>query len=92
MTWRSSTHSWGGPKIRGAIPYVNAAVTAARSQGWLNQANEFRNKAYGDPSHPEELALIDIFFMGQVLVDQRIPRRQLPFRDKRYKFGGFLLG
>ena len=68
------------------------AVTAARSQGWLTQANEFRNKAYGDPSHPEELALIDLFFMGQVLTDQRIPRRQQAFRQKRYNFGTSILG
>jgi hypothetical protein len=69
------------------------ACTAARSQTWYTMSEEFRNKAYGDPTHPEELALLDLFYMGQVMADQRGPaRRQLPFRDRRYKFGSYLLG
>jgi len=69
------------------------ASTAAASQGWDSRAERYRNKAYGDPTHPDELALIDLFYMGQVLADQRGPaRRQLPFRDRRYKFGSYLLG
>lgn len=69
------------------------AANAARSNGWKLMYEDLRNKAYGDPSHPEELSLLDLFYMAQVLADQRGPsRRQRPFRDHRYKFGGYMLG
>jgi hypothetical protein len=52
-----------------------------------------RNKAYGDPSHSEELSLIDLFYMAQVMADQRGPqRRQGPFRSRRSKFGTYVIG
>lgn len=69
------------------------ASNAARAKGWRSVAEDLRNKAYGDPSHPEETSLIDLFFARQVLADQRGPaRRQRPFRDRRYKWGAYLLG
>jgi hypothetical protein len=69
------------------------AANAARGKQWYSMYEHLRNKAYGDPSHPEELALIDLFYMAQVLADQRGPsRRQRPFRDRRYKWGAYLLG
>jgi hypothetical protein len=68
------------------------ASAAARAKGWMQMSESLRNKAYGDPSHPEELALIDLFYMSQVLADQRGPqRRQLPFRNRRYRYGSYLL-
>ena len=69
------------------------AANCARSKGWYQMEERLRNKAYGDPSHPEELSLIDIFYMSQVMADQRGPaRRQRPFRDHRYRWGSYLLG
>lgn len=69
------------------------ACNAARSKQWYSMYEHLRNKAYGDPAHPEELSLIDLFYMGQVMADQRGPsRRQRPFRDRRYKWGAYLLG
>lgn len=69
------------------------ASAAAFANGWSGRAEELRNKAYGDPSHPEEQSLIDLFFARQVLAAQRGPaRRQRPFRDRRYKWGAYLLG
>ena len=72
---------------------VATASAAARAKGWMPMSESLRNKAYGDPSHPEELALIDLFYMSQVLADQRGPmRRQLPFRDHRSKYGSYVIG
>ena len=69
------------------------AANAARGKGWKQLYEDLRNKAYGDPSHPEELSLIDLFYMGQVMADQRGPsRRQVPFRNRRTRFGTYLLG
>jgi hypothetical protein len=69
------------------------ASQAARAKGWMNLYESLRNESYGDPSHPEELSQLDLFYQSQVLADQRGPsRRQLPFRDHRMKFGSYLLG
>jgi hypothetical protein len=69
------------------------ACNAARSKQWFSMYEHLRNKAYGDPSHPEELSLLDLFYNVQVMADQRGPsRRQRPFRDRRYKWGAYLLG
>src|ERR1700744_1201347 len=64
------------------------AANAARSKRWTSMYEDLRNKAYGDPSHPDEDSLIDLFYRSQVMADQRGPqRRQYPFRDRRYRFG-----
>lgn len=68
------------------------AANAARSQGWDNVYQELRNKAYGDPTHPDEASLLDLFYMSQVLASQNDSSRQQPFRSHRYKFGSYLLG
>lgn len=82
----------GVDNARDFLAYATAA-NAARSKGWITQFEVLRDKAYGDPMHPEELSLLDLFWMGQVLASQRGPaRRQAPFRDKRSKFGTYLLG
>lgn len=72
---------------------VATAAECANSQNWTNKYELYRNQAYGDPSHPDEPSLLDLFYAGQVLALQRGPqRRQLPFRDKRSRWGTFLLG
>lgn len=72
---------------------VATAANAALSRGWIQVAEALRNRAYGDPSHPEQTSLIDLFYLGQVLANQRGPqRRQGPFRNKRYRYGTYLLG
>jgi hypothetical protein len=72
---------------------VATAANAASAKGWNDKAQGLRNRAYGDPSHPEEQSLLDLFWAGQVLASQRGPqRRQAPFRDKIYRFGSYLLG
>lgn len=72
---------------------VATAADAARSRGWMSMYQELRNVAYGDPSHPEEDSLIDLFYRAQILSSQQGPaRRQLPFRSRRYKFGSYMLG
>ncbi len=69
------------------------AANCARAKQWFAMAETLRNKAYGDPSHPEEVSLLDLFFQKQVLADQRGPsRRQQPFRSHRARFGTYLLG
>lgn len=69
------------------------AANAAASRNWTSRAQELRNEAYGDPSHPETPSLLDLFVSSQVLAQQRGPiRRQLPFRTKRSRFGNYLLG
>jgi hypothetical protein len=69
------------------------ASAAARAKGWMPMHDVLRNKAYGDPSHSEELSLIDLFYMAQVMADQRGPqRRQGPFRSRRSKFGTYVIG
>lgn len=68
------------------------AAQAAQSKGWMQRYETLRNKAYGDPSHPEEVALIDLFYAGQVLASQDLASRQQSFRARRYKFGSYLLG
>lgn len=75
--------------------FLTCATTAnaARSKGWTTMYESFRNQAYGDPTHPDEPSLLDLFFNIQVLASQRGPqRRQLPFRDKRSRYGTYVLG
>lgn len=72
---------------------IATAANCARAKQWFSMADTLRNKAYGDPSHPEEPSLIDLFYAAQVMADQRGPaRRQGPFRNRRYRFGTYLLG
>lgn len=81
--------------IDDAVDFLAVATAAecANSQNWTSKYELLRNQAYGDPSHPEEPSLLDLFYSKQVLALQRGPqRRQLPYRDKRYKFGTYLLG
>lgn len=81
--------------IDNCADFLIAALTAnaARSKGWMSMYETWRNQAYGDPSHPEEQSLLDLFFNGQVLSAQNgPPRRQMPFRDRRYRFGTYMLG
>lgn len=67
------------------------ASNCARAKQWFTMAETLRNKAYGDPSHPEEVSLIDLFYQSQVLALQRGPaRHQLPFRDRRARYGTLL--
>ena len=69
------------------------AANAARAKQWYSMYELLRNKAYGDPSHPEEDSLIDLFWRGQVLASQSGPScRLMPFRDRRYRWGSYLLG
>jgi hypothetical protein len=69
------------------------ASKAALAKQWYGMADRLQNKAYGDPMHPEETSLIDLFYISQVMAAQRGPtRRQGPFRDKRSKYGTYLLG
>ena len=68
------------------------ASRAAMAKQWFPMSDALRSKAYGDPSHPEELSLLDLFYQSQVLASQGDPVRQLPFRQKRYRFGTYLLG
>lgn len=69
------------------------AANAARGKGWKMVYEDLRNKAYGDPSHPEEQSLLDLFYSRQVLASQAGPsRRQMPFRAHRYRFGTYVLG
>lgn len=75
--------------------FLAAATTAnaARSKSWFTQYEVWRNQAYGDPTHPDEPSLLDLFFAGQVLSAQNgPPRRQMPFRDKRFRYGSYMLG
>ena len=72
---------------------VATAANCARAKQWWSMATALRNQAYGDPAHPQEPSLIDLFFNQQVLALQRGPsRRQQPFRAKVSKFGVYLLG
>ncbi len=72
---------------------VATAANAARSKGWMTMYGTFRDQAYGDPSHPDEVSLLDLFFNTQVLqAQQDSPRRLQPFRDKRSRFGSYVLG
>lgn len=72
---------------------VATAANAARSKQWWTIANDLKLQAYGDPSNPLDESMLDLFYAAQVLSSQRGPiRRQLPFRDKRTRFGGSLLG
>src|SRR6185436_14205879 len=69
------------------------AANAAQAKQWFPMAERLRNKAYGDPMHPQEDSLIDLFYRSQVMADQRGPtRRQGAFRDKRARWGAYLLG
>lgn len=72
---------------------VATAAECANSQNWTSKYELLRNQAYGDPSHPEEPSLLDLFYSKQVLALQRGPqRRQLAFREKRSRWGTYLLG
>lgn len=63
------------------------AANCARAKQWFSMAETLRAKAYGDPAHPEETSLLDLFFQAQVLASQRGPiRRQRPFRDRRQRY------
>lgn len=69
------------------------ASNCARAKQWFTMSETLRNKAYGDPSHPEEQSLLDLFYAAQVMADQRGPgRRQQPFRAKRGRYGAWILG
>jgi len=68
------------------------AANAAASRGWIDIADRLKLEAYGDGSM-QNIGLLETFMAGQYLALQRGPqRRQLPFRDKRTKFGTYLLG
>lgn len=72
---------------------VATAANAAAIKGWSSRAAELRTQAYGDPSNPLAQSLLETFMAVQVLAAQRGPqKRQLPFRDKRYRYGTYLLG
>ena len=70
------------------------ACNAARSKQWWTMYERLRDKAYGDPSHPEELSLIDLFWQSQVMAAPTRLRHgaNFRFRDRRYKYGSYLLG
>ena len=72
---------------------VATASNAAQAKGWYSMADKLRAQAYlGDPATSTP-ALIDLFFNSQVMASQRGPqRRQLPFRDRRSRFGSFIYG
>lgn len=81
--------------IDNAIDFLATATAAnaARSKNWDSKYETLRNQAYGDPSHPDEPSLLDLFWLSQVMSMQRGPaRRQLPFRDKRFRFGSYMIG
>jgi hypothetical protein len=68
------------------------AANAAASRGWTDIADRLKKEAYGDPA-TGEVGLLETFMAIQVMSAQRGPqRRQLSFRDKRSKFGTYLLG
>lgn len=68
------------------------AANAAASRGWTSRASELKLEAYGDPQ-TGQIGLLDTFIAAQVLASQRGPiRRQQPFREKRFKYGVYLLG
>ena len=72
---------------------VATASNAAQAKGWFAMADKLRAQAYlGDPQ-TNTPSLIDLFFNSQVMASQRGPqRRQLPYRDRRSKFGSFIYG
>lgn len=68
------------------------AANCARAVQWFTMAETLRNKAYGDPSHPGETSLLDLFYAAQVLASQRPSegRRQQPFRERRQRYATLL--
>jgi len=77
---------------RDFLAYATAS-NAAKANGWDSMAANLYKRAYTDPADPTTPGLLDVFFIGQVLGAQRGPaRRQLPFRDKRYRFGTYVMG
>ena len=69
------------------------AANAANSVGWWSMSDRLRERAYGDGGPQCTGGLLGKFLNIQVLALQRGPiRRQLPFRDKRSRFGNFPLG
>ena len=69
------------------------AANAAQANGWNSISDRLNAKAYGNPSDPTNPGLLDVFMIGQVLALQRGPsRRQQAFRDKRSRFGNYVLG
>ena len=72
------------------------AYNAAQSVGWNDQADRFGIKAYTRTAGPQgevDGGLLGVFRNVQVMSMQRGPaRRRLPFRNKRSRFGGYLLG
>lgn len=70
---------------------IATASNCAYSLSWYTQAERLRNRAYGDPTHPDEPSLLDLFWNSQVLALQRGPsRRQLPFRNRRSRWGSWI--
>lgn len=72
---------------------IATAANCARAKQWWVMAESLQSRAYGDPTHPETPSLLDLFYAKQVMADQRGPsRRQGPFRNRKSKIGGYLIG
>jgi hypothetical protein len=85
------TTTIGIDNCRDFLGYATAA-NAARSKGWWDQYERLHMRAYGNQENPDD-GLLDIFWRGQVMMNQRGPqRRQQPFRAKRSRYGTYLLG
>jgi hypothetical protein len=71
------------------------AYNAAQAVGWNNQADRFGLRAYSKTAGPQgefDGGLLGVFRNIQVMAMQRGPsRRHGAFRDKRTRFGGYLL-
>lgn len=70
------------------------AANAARASQWFALADQLKFTAFGASQEADGLGgLLGDFIRIQVLTMQRGPqRRQLPFREKRERFGSFILG
>ena len=72
---------------------VATAGNCAAAKQWFQMSDRLRRQAYGDPNYPETDGLLDLFYKGQILALQRGPaRRQLPFRDRRSRYGSWIIG
>lgn len=69
------------------------AANAAASVGWTSRAQELKMEAYGDPALGDPGGLLLVFMNIQVLASQHDHGRRLQaFRDKRYRWGSYILG
>jgi len=96
--WASGT----APTVAGTVINIDncidflataTAASAAGSKAWCAMADQLKFTAFGQTQEANDVGgLLGDFVRIQVLTMQRGPqRRQLPFREKRSKFGTYIL-